>query len=95
MRCTCPTSWLPLVPTFADLYHLQDPVAMTLFSVEKSRSVNSVLTPSHRMEIAVLDRTPYRMLGLGTYLVTISQVLHLVIYRFQEYSVLSPVRCTN
>ena len=35
---------------------------MTLFSVEKSRSVNSVLTPSHRMEIAVLDRTPYRML---------------------------------
>lgn len=95
MRCTCPTLWLPLVPTFADLYHLQDPVAMTLFSVEKSRSVNSVLTPSHRMEIAVLDRTPYRMLGLGTYLVTISQVLHLVIYRFQEYSVLSPVRCTN
>jgi hypothetical protein len=41
------------------------------------------------MEIAVLDRTLYRMLGLGTYLVTISQVLHLITYSFQEYSVLS------
>ena len=41
------------------------------------------------MEIAVLDRTPYRMLGLGTYLLTLSQVLHLIIYSSQEYSVLS------
>jgi hypothetical protein len=49
---------------------------MTLFSVENSKSVNLVLTP------AVLDRTPYRMLGLGTYLVAVSQVLYLTTYCF-------------
>jgi hypothetical protein len=37
---------------------------------------------SHRMEIAVLDCTPYRMLGLGTYLVAVSQVLYLTMYKF-------------
>jgi hypothetical protein len=47
------------------------------------------------MEIAVLDRTLYRMLGLGTYLVTISQVLHLITYSFQEYSVLSTMHQEN
>jgi hypothetical protein len=51
---------------------------MTLFSVENSKSVNLVLTP------AVLDRTPYKMLGLGTYLVAVSQVLYLTTYDFWE-----------
>jgi hypothetical protein len=51
-------------------------IIMTLFSVENSKSVNLVLTP------AVLDRTPYRMLGLGTYSVAVSQVLYLTTYDF-------------
>jgi len=37
------------------------------------------------MEIAVLDRTPYRMLGLGTYLAAASQVLYLTTSNFLEY----------
>jgi len=53
----------------------------------------SVLTPiSHRMEIAVLDRTPYRMLGLGTY------VLSSRLTGLQFVGVLIPqyiVRCTD
>ena len=46
------------------------------------------------MEIAVLDRTPYRMLGLGTYLVATG----FVPYYLQFVGVLSPqynVRCTT
>jgi len=58
---------------------------MTSFSVGNSKSVNLVLT------LYVLDRTPYRMLGLGTYLVAVSQVLYLTIYNSWEYSVLNTV----
>ena len=32
------------------------------------------------MEIAILDHTPYRMLGLGMYLVAVSQVLYITTY---------------
>ena len=48
---------------------------------------------SRRMEIAVLDRTPYRMLGLGTYLVAISKVCILLptICRSTQ----SSVQCTT
>ena len=38
------------------------------------------------MEIAVLDRTPYRMLGLGTYLVAVSGFVY---YYLQFVAVLS------
>ena len=41
------------------------------------------------MEIAVLDCTPYRMLGLGTYLAAMSQVLYITTCKLYEYSVLS------
>jgi len=33
--------------------------------------------------------TPYRMLGLGMYLVAVSQVLYLTTYNLWEYSVLN------
>ena len=39
------------------------------------------------MEIAVLDHTPYRMLGLGTYLVAVSGFVY---YYLQFVAVLSP-----
>jgi len=56
------------------MYRAQNLRTMTSFSVGNSKSVNLVLT------LYVLDRTSYRMLGLGTYLVAVSQVLYLTIY---------------
>jgi hypothetical protein len=57
--------------------------SMTLFSVENSKSVISVLTSYGNR------RTPHKMSGLGTYLVTISQVWYPTTYNLQKYSVLS------
>ena len=63
--------WLRAMDTWCDNTTAD---RMTSFSVGNSKSVNLVLT------LYVLDRTPYRMLGLGTYLVAVSQVLYLTIY---------------
>ena len=50
---------------------------MTLFSVENSKSVNLVLTLYGNYRIGSYS---YRMLGLGMYLVAVSQVFYFTTY---------------